>query len=88
MALCKNPELACEVTLQPIERYRFDAAILFSDILTIPDAMGLQLDFVEGHGPKFNKKITNEDINDMFVPMKQITVLDFNRNFLKQLPSQ
>ena len=61
MALCKNPELACEVTLQPIERYRFDAAILFSDILTIPDAMGLQLDFVEGHGPKFNKKITNED---------------------------
>ena len=52
MSLCKNPELACEVTLQPIERYGFDAAILFSDILTIPDAMGMDLDFVEGYGPK------------------------------------
>ena len=49
MSLCKNPELACEVTLQPISRYGFDAAILFSDILTIPDAMGMELEFVEGH---------------------------------------
>lgn len=51
--LCKNPELACEVTLQPLRRYALDAAILFSDILTIPDAMGLGLHFVEGEGPRF-----------------------------------
>ena len=63
MSLCKNPELACEVTLQPIERYGFDAAILFSDILTIPDAMGMELDFVEGYGPKFNNPIS--DKNDL-----------------------
>ncbi len=57
MALCQNPELACEVTLQPLRRYAFDAAILFSDILTIPDAMGLGLYFAEGEGPKFRKVI-------------------------------
>ena len=51
--LCKSPAMACEVTLQPIERFDLDAAILFSDILTIPDAMGLGLHFVEGEGPKF-----------------------------------
>jgi Uroporphyrinogen-III decarboxylase len=55
MALCKSPELACEVTLQPIDRYGFDAAILFSDILTVPDALGLGLHFVEGEGPRFKK---------------------------------
>ena len=48
MNLCTNPELACEVTLQPLDRFRLDAAILFSDILTIPDAMGLGLHFIEG----------------------------------------
>jgi len=53
MQLCTNPELACEVTLQPLDRYRFDAAILFSDILTVPDAMGLGLSFAEGEGPQF-----------------------------------
>ena len=53
MALCQSPELACEVTLQPIERYPLDAAILFSDILTIPEAMGLGLHFIEGEGPQF-----------------------------------
>jgi uroporphyrinogen decarboxylase len=52
MGLCTDPELACEVTLQPLRRYDFDAAILFSDILTIPDAMGLGLQFTEGEGPK------------------------------------
>ncbi len=58
LALCKNKELACEVTLQPLERYPLDAAILFSDILTIPDAMGLGLYFAEGEGPKFERPIT------------------------------
>ncbi len=57
LALCKNPELACEVTLQPLRRYALDAAIVFSDILTIPDAMGLGLAFVEGEGPSFSKPI-------------------------------
>ncbi|OYW96537.1 MAG: uroporphyrinogen decarboxylase [Alishewanella sp. 32-51-5] len=57
MSLCKNPELACEVTLQPLRRYPLDAAILFSDILTIPDAMGLGLSFGVGEGPKFSKPI-------------------------------
>ncbi len=55
--LCKNPELACEVTLQPLERFPLDAAILFSDILTIPDAMGLGLYFGEGEGPKFERPV-------------------------------
>jgi uroporphyrinogen decarboxylase len=53
MRLCKTPELACEVTLQPLARFHLDAAILFSDILTIPDAMGLGLHFVQGEGPRF-----------------------------------
>ena len=55
--LCKSPEMACEVALQPLERYDFDAAILFSDILTIPDAMGQGLYFEEGEGPRFKKVI-------------------------------
>ena len=57
MSLCSHPEWACEVTLQPLQRYDLDAAILFSDILTIPDAMGLGLYFVEGEGPKFRKPL-------------------------------
>ncbi len=57
MSLCKNPELACEVTLQPLRRYELDAAILFSDILTIPDAMGLGLYFSQGEGPKFERPL-------------------------------
>ena len=60
MDLCKNPELACEVTLQPLRRFPLDAAILFSDILTIPDAMGLGLYFAEGEGPRFQRPIQNE----------------------------
>ena len=67
--LCTNPELACEVTLQPLERFDFDAAILFSDILTIPDAMGLGLYFTEGEGPKFKNPIrTASDINKLPIP--------------------
>lgn len=66
MSLCKNPELACEVTLQPLKRYALDAAILFSDILTIPDAMGLGLYFAEGEGPKFRKPVrTEQDIENL-----------------------
>lgn len=59
MSLCQNPELACEVTLQPLRRYAFDAAILFSDILTIPDALGLGLYFETGEGPRFRKVIAS-----------------------------
>ncbi|MDZ7783132.1 MAG: uroporphyrinogen decarboxylase [Halioglobus sp.] len=58
--LCKNAELACEVTMQPLRRYPLDAAILFSDILTIPDALGLGLYFEEGEGPKFRKTVRSE----------------------------
>lgn len=58
--LCKNPELACEVTLQPLDRFGLDAAILFSDILTVPDAMGLGLYFAEGEGPKFERPLRDE----------------------------
>ncbi len=57
LGMAKNPEIACEVTLQPLRRYDLDAAILFSDILTVPDAMGLGLYFVEGEGPKFERTI-------------------------------
>jgi uroporphyrinogen decarboxylase len=57
MGLVRNPELACEVTLQPLARFPLDAAILFSDILTIPDAMGLGLHFVEGEGPRFHQPV-------------------------------
>ena len=57
MSLCRNPELACEVTLQPLKRYALDAAILFSDILTVPDAMGLGLYFEAGEGPKFERPL-------------------------------
>ena len=58
MNLCTNPELACEVTLQPLRRYAMDAAILFSDILTVPDALGLGLYFSEGEGPRFERPIS------------------------------
>ena len=60
MDLCQNAELACEVTLQPLRRYPMDAAILFSDILTIPDALGLGLYFEEGEGPRFHKTVRSE----------------------------
>lgn len=69
MALCTNPELACEVTLQPLRRFALDAAILFSDILTIPDAMGLGLYFEAGEGPRFRKTVrTAADVEALPVP--------------------
>lgn len=67
--LCTNPELACEVTLQPLERFRLDAAILFSDILTIPHAMGLGLSFAEGEGPRFAHPVRSAaDVQRLGVP--------------------
>ena len=59
MNLCQTPELACEVTMQPLRRFKLDAAILFSDILTIPDVMGMNLYFEEGKCPKFENPITS-----------------------------
>ena len=67
--LCKSPSMACEVTLQPLARYNFDAAILFSDILTIPDAMGLGLYFADGEGPRFERPLKDEsDIRKLSAP--------------------
>lgn len=69
MSLCRNPELACEVTLQPLRRYALDAAILFSDILTIPDAMGLGLWFEPGEGPRFQQPIASQaDVDRLPIP--------------------
>ncbi|MBI5450177.1 MAG: uroporphyrinogen decarboxylase [Gammaproteobacteria bacterium] len=69
MDLCRNPDLACEVTLQPLERYPLDAAILFSDILTVPDAMGLGLSFNTGEGPQFAKPVRSAaDVAALGVP--------------------
>lgn len=69
LSLCKNPELACEVTLQPLARFDLDAAIIFSDILTIPDAMGLGLHFVENEGPRFSRALETEaDIRQLIIP--------------------
>ncbi len=69
MSLCRNADFACEVTLQPLRRFKLDAAILFSDILTIPDAMGLGLYFETGEGPKFERPITcKADIEKIGIP--------------------
>ena len=92
--LCTNPELACEVTLQPLERFNFDAAILFSDILTIPDAMGLGLYFSEGEGPKFTNPVrTKSDIDKLPIPDPEIElryVIDavslIRKNLMSRVP--
>ncbi len=60
LTLCKTPELVCEVTLQPLARFDLDAAIIFSDILTIPEAMGLELEFRENRGPGFNRPVRDD----------------------------
>lgn len=75
MTLCQTPELACEVTIQPLRRFDLDAAIIFSDILTIPDAMGLGLRFETGHGPKFDKVITQlSDIEKLPIPDPELSL--------------
>jgi uroporphyrinogen decarboxylase len=69
LKLCMTPELACEVTLQPLRRYQLDAAILFSDILTIPHALGLGLQFETGEGPKIERPVrTSADVRRLAVP--------------------
>ena len=69
MKLCMTPELACEVTLQPLDRFALDASILFSDILTVPDAMGLGLYFSEGEGPRFKHPVRTEaEIRNLTAP--------------------
>jgi uroporphyrinogen decarboxylase len=89
LALAKSPALATEVTLQPIERYPLDAAILFSDILTVPDAMGLGLYFAEGEGPKFSRPIRDEqDVAQLAVPDPELSlayVLDAVREIRRAL---
>jgi len=89
MNLCTNPQLACEVTLQPLERFDFDAAILFSDILTIPDAMGLGLYFSEGEGPRFERPVrTAADIERLPIPDPELElkyVMDAVRVIRKNL---
>lgn len=89
MSLCMNPELACEVTLQPLERFDLDAAILFSDILTIPDAMGLGLYFETGEGPRFKKPVRSaSDIRNLPVPDPEVElkyVMDAVRTIRREL---
>ncbi len=89
LALAKSPALATEVTLQPIERYPLDAAILFSDILTVPDAMGLGLYFAEGEGPKFERPVRDEaDVARLAAPDPVATlgyVLDAVREIRRAL---
>lgn len=92
MNLCTNPQLACEVTLQPLERFDFDAAILFSDILTIPDAMGLGLYFSEGEGPRFERPVrTAADIERLPIPDPELElkyVMDAVRVIRKNLQAR
>jgi uroporphyrinogen decarboxylase len=92
MNLCTNPELACEVTLQPLRRYPLDAAILFSDILTIPDAMGMGLYFTEGEGPRFRKTIvTDVDVDTLPVldPLQDLPyVMDAVRLIRRELNNE
>lgn len=90
LSLCKNPELACEVTLQPLRRFPLDAAILFSDILTIPDAMGLGLYFAEGEGPCFHHPVRNSQAIDALIipnPGDELAyVMDAVRLIRREMP--
>lgn len=91
LKLCKNPELACEVTLQPLRRFPLDAAILFSDILTIPDAMGLGLYFAEGEGPCFAEPLTSiKAIEQLKIPEPEEDlsyVLDAAKLIRQEMPT-
>ena len=89
LTLCKTPELACRVTLQPLERFGLDAAILFSDILTVPDAMGLGLSVIESKGPQFARPVrTAQDIKKLGIPDPESSlryVMDAVRLIRKEL---
>lgn len=85
MDLCKSAELACEVTMQPLRRFDLDAAILFSDILTIPDAMGLGLYFETGEGPKFERPVKDAHaVNALTVPDSEVA-LDYVMNAVRTI---
>lgn len=93
LALCQNPEFACEVTLQPFKRFDLDAAILFADILTIADAMGLGLNILDGKGPVLAKPVrTEKDIAALPMPAPErdldyvLTAIKLIRNELKDKP--
>ena len=87
MDLCRSAAFATEVTMQPLERFSLDAAILFSDILTIPDAMGLGLHFVEGEGPKFERPIGSEaDVAKLGVPDMELD-LGYVMNAVRSIKS-
>lgn len=90
--LAKSPALATEVTLQPVDRFPLDAAILFSDILTVPDAMGLGLYFAEGEGPKFERPVRTElDVGRLAVPDPELTlgyVMDAVREIRRALANR
>ena len=92
MTLCQTPELACEVTLQPLARFPLDAAILFSDILTIPDAMGLGLSLIEKEGPRFDRPVrTRAEIQSLPMPDPESElryVMDAVRLIRKELNSR
>ncbi len=85
MSLCHNAELACEVTLQPLRRYALDAAILFSDILTIPDAMGLDLHFVAGEGPRFHHPVRDRATIEALPVLAAETDLDYVMNAVRTI---
>jgi uroporphyrinogen decarboxylase len=85
LSLCKNADLACEVTIQPLDRYPLDAAILFSDILTVPDAMGLGLYFEEGEGPKFKQTIRSEKDLDLLSTPKMDDELGYVMNAVRTI---
>ncbi|WP_207060602.1 uroporphyrinogen decarboxylase [Motiliproteus sp. SC1-56] len=88
MSLCKNADFACEVTIQPLERFPLDAAILFSDILTVPDAMGLGLYFETGEGPKFKKAVrTEQDVAALPLPNVS-SDLDYVMNAVKTIRAE
>lgn len=87
LSLCKNTEFACEVTLQPLRRYDLDAAILFSDILTVPDAMGLGLYFETGEGPRFQKTVRSEQDVANLPKIQPNQDLDYVMNAVKAIRS-
>ncbi|WP_094751481.1 uroporphyrinogen decarboxylase [Psychromonas sp. CD1] len=88
MSLCRNADLACEVTMQPLRRFDLDAAILFSDILTIPDAMGLGLYFENGEGPKFERPICcKKDVDNLIMPDPEVE-LQYVMNAVRRIKKE